>query len=441
MQNAIEPNSVVKRSGNEKPPIEVVILSIGIILLMFKSNRILYVRFISEVLIYVSAFACVVYYTVIRIKNLERITLFKGVCIMLLALIFVYDRMRLGEINAFSIICLFITIFSAAVVVQCPLYDKKTILLYFKTAVEIILVIALIGWIPFLMGVNMPHFQDTGEAYYKHEVYYLFNTFAINNPNDIYRFAGPFLEPGHLGTMCAFLLYIDGYRLRKPGNIILLVSTIMSLSLAAYGLVVGGVIIMLFDRRKYITMSIIAGIFVLIGIGATIYLNGDNVLNKAIVSRLEITENGELAGYNRTTMVFDVSYDRYLKTDKVWLGVGRVAFGSSSDSRDNITLGNAGYKRYFYLRGIVGSALIILLLTLYMLKYRSFKSVGFFIIYVVANLIRDYPTKEIWMYLYLIAMPLLALMPRGNYNLFASIRSNGTVLPTKYGKKNSKQTI
>lgn len=405
-------------SVRKKTPVELILLCIGVILLMFKSNRILYVRFFPESLIYVSAFLCILYYAIVRYRSLERITIFKGFCILLLTVIFCYDKLLLTDVNALSLVCMGITIFAAAVIVQCPLSNKRFILKYFRIAVIFILIVALIGWIPFLAGVDMPHFTDDNETFYHHKVYYLFNTFAINNPGDVYRFAGPFLEPGHLGTMCAFLLYIDGYNLRKPGNIILLVSTLMSLSLAAYGLIVGGVIIVLFDHRKYVVMSVMAGIFIAIGIGATIYLNGDNVLNKAIVSRLEITENGEMAGYNRTTMWFDASYAKYIKTDKIWLGVGKDAFGSSSDDRDNITMGNAGAKRYFYLRGIVGSTLIILFLLAYLFRYWSFKSMGFFIVYIVANLIRDYPTKEIWMYLYLIAMPILAVTPRGKHDIF-----------------------
>lgn len=182
----------------------------------------------------------------------------------------------------------------------------------------------------------------------------------------------------------------------------------MSLSLAAYGLMVGAVILILFQRRNYFALLVMVGIFIGLGIGASAYLNGDNVLNKAIVSRLEITEDGEIAGNNRTTGFFDVSYDKYLKSDKIWLGIGRDAFGSQSDTSDNITVGTAGYKRYFYLRGILGSTLILLFLLYYSYHYRSWRSFGFLIVYLVANLIRDYPTKEIWMYLFIMAMPLLS---------------------------------
>lgn len=29
------------------------------------------------------------------------------------------------------------------------------------------------------------------------------------------RFAGMFLEPGHLGTICCLLLYVEGFNLKK----------------------------------------------------------------------------------------------------------------------------------------------------------------------------------------------------------------------------------
>ena len=99
----------------------------------------------------------------------------------------------------------------------------------------------------------------------------------------------------------------------------------MSLSLAAYGLMVGGVILVLIDKRKYIAMAAMAAVFVLIGVGAASYLNGENVLNQAIVSRLEVTEDGEIAGNNRYTTFFKDTFKKYLKSDRIWFGAGRDA--------------------------------------------------------------------------------------------------------------------
>lgn len=385
----------------------VILLSIGIILLMFKSNRILYVRYLQDTHVYILAFICMAFYAIRNWRTLEQLSMFKGVSIMLLASIFLYDRWMLSDMSMRGIMCLCITVTGAALLVMAPLRDKQFVLKWFTGAIVLILVIALAGWIPFLMGVPLPHFKDTNETYYMHEVYYIFNTFAISSPGDVYRFAGPFLEPGHLGSMCVYLLYIGQFNLKKFTNIILLVSTLMSLSLAAYGMMVGAIILILIEKRKYIAVGIMAAVFVGIGVGATFYLNGDNVLNKAIVSRLEVTESGEIAGNNRYTTFFKDTFDKYLKTDKIWLGVGDTAYSSKNSSNGTLMMGNAGYKRYFYLRGIVGTSLIVIFLLMYFSKYVSLKTFGFLVIYVISNLIRDYPTKEIWMYLYLMAIPVL----------------------------------
>ena len=398
---------IEKKTTATSPTWDVIAMCIGMILLMFKSNRILYVRYLPDTPVYFLAFVCIFCYAAMRWKELERLTMFKGICIALLSVIFIYDRLMLGDLSMQSMLCMAVTVFAAAVLVQAPLADKKVVLKYFTIAVELILLLALAGWIPFLCGVEKPHFQDNSESYYKHQVYYLFNTFTMSSPADIYRFAGPFLEPGHLGSMCVYLLYIDQFNLRKFGNIVLLLSTLMSLSLAAYGLMVGGVILVLIDKRKYIAMAAMAAVFVLIGVGAASYLNGENVLNQAIVSRLEVTEDGEIAGNNRYTTFFKDTFKKYLKSDRIWFGAGRDAYSSRSDSSGTLMMGNAGYKRYFYLRGIVGSTLIVMFLLVYFSRYMSFRSFGFLIVYVISNLIRDYPTKEMWMFLFLIAIPIL----------------------------------
>lgn len=388
---------------------DVVMLCIGAVLLMLKSHRILYVRFISDAVIYPFALVCFIVYIAYNYRKLERFTIFKAFCALILTVIFFYDYMLVhaAQYTLISFLRIGTILLGSVLLLQAPLDDKSAVYRSFKVTVEVIVLIGLIGWIPFLCGVDLPHYQDTKDRFYMHQIYYVFNTFAINSAADLYRFCGPFLEPGHLGTMSAFLLYIDGFNLKRFGNIILFVAIIMSLSLAAYGLMVGGVILVLFQKKNWFALIAMVGIFIGLGIGAAAWLNGDNVLNKAIVSRLEVTEDGEIAGNNRTTGFFDASYDKYLRSDKTLLGVGRDAFGSQSDSSDNITMGTAGYKRYFYLRGIIGSVLIMAFILIYSFRYRSWRSFGFLIVYLVANFIRDYPTKEIWMYLFIMAMPLL----------------------------------
>lgn len=388
---------------------DVVALALGIVLLMFKSQRILYIRFLPELLIYGFALVLILYYVIVNQKRFTSITPFKLISFLLWVAILMYDRLWVNDPNIALLFCSCVSLLGGLAILQAPLAHKQYILKFFTWSVIIIDAVALLGWFAFLAGVNLPNYQDTSDRFYMHRIYYVFNTFSMNSPLDLYRFAGAFLEPGHLGTMAAFLLYINRFNLRKIGNIILLVSTLLSLSLAAYGLIVGAVILILIQDKRYVSLLVMVGVFIAIGIGATIYNGGENSLNRGIVSRLEITEDGDIAGNNRTSKFFDASYAKFIETDKVWMGVGNDAYGSNSDNSDNVTVGTAGYKRYFYLRGYIGCALILIFLFYYTFRYRSPRAWGFLIIYLVANMIRDYPTKEMWMYLFMLAIPILTL--------------------------------
>ncbi len=398
-----------KAENSYKATGDVVCLAIGIILMMFRSQRILYVRFISEVMIYGVALLLIGFYIVKNYRQFREFTGFKMFSFFMWVLILMYDRMWLNDLSVPLMFCAVVSLLGGLVILQAPLRHKEYVLKVFTWAIVCILTIAMAGWIVFLCGVDLPNYQDTSDRFYMHKIYYVFNTFAMNSPLDLYRFAGPFLEPGHLGTMCAFLLYIDNFNLKKFRNIIMLVSLLMSISLAAYGLMVGGVIIVLWQKRKYWSLVAMVAVFIGVGIGATFYNGGENSLNRGIVSRLEITEDGDIAGNNRTSRFFDLSYAKFINTDKVWMGVGKSAYGSRSDNADNVTVGTAGYKRYFYLRGYIGCAMILLFIFVYTYHYRSPRAWGFLIIYLVANMIRDYPTKEMWMYLFMLAMPVLTL--------------------------------
>ena len=337
----------------------------------------------------------------------------------MLALIWMYDQFWVEDPSILSLLGMLITISYGCLIVLLD-HDLRLQFLYiFTKTVVILLGIALFGWGLFLVGIPLPHYTDTSDPYYVHTIYFLFNLNGYPEMQIIPRFAGPFLEPGHCGTMSIFLLYINGFNLKKLKNIILLLSVLLSLSLAAYGLLVGAIIIILYNKGKYLSIIAIAGIFIVIGLGSMTYNGGDNALNTAIVARLEMDDSGNMAGSNRTSAAFDRRYDKYLKSDQLLMGVGNEAFGTKEDGSENITLGCASYKRYFFLRGIFGSGLIIFFLIFYFFKFRNRKSMGFFIVYLIANAIRDYPTMEMWMFLYLLAIPILGHYHR-HLNVFYS---------------------
>lgn len=278
---------------------------------------------------------------------------------------------------------------------------KKYFLSVVTNVTAAIIVISLIGWIPHLLGVKMPHYYSDTSAFYKHEVYYLF---LDGVDVDIFpRFRGWFLEPGHLATTCIFLLYANKYDLKRKQNVIFLVGTLLSLSLAGYGLLLGGwLLYFILQSRKGILN---AALFALIIGGATVFVKnyngGNNGVNNLILDRLAV-EDGNIVGNNRFSSYFEYRYERYLKTDEKYVGIRKEVY--TQDESQNWTIGSAGWKRYILNQGYIGTGLVIFFYLMFFLKYKSSQGFGFFILTLVANAIRDYPLSEYWLYIYILVI-------------------------------------
>ena len=74
-----------------------------------------------------------------------------------------------------------------------------------------------------------------------------------------------------------------------------------------------------------------------------------------------VFENGEMAGNNRTSVAFDNAYDSYIKSERVFTGMGRDVMAAESGVV-GILNGTATWKRYFFLRGYVGCVLLLFFL-------------------------------------------------------------------------------
>lgn len=194
------------------------IFIIGVILVMFKSNRILYARPIPETAIYLYSILSIFLLITVYCKQLIHTSRFVFTCICWLALIWIYDQFWVGNPSILSLIGMSITIANGVLIVMVkPDLRNKLLSIFIKT-VKILVAIALIGWILFLAGLPMPHYTDTSDPFYIHTIYFLFNLNGYPETQIIPRFAGQFLEPGHCGTMCIFILYIEKFNLRKIGK-------------------------------------------------------------------------------------------------------------------------------------------------------------------------------------------------------------------------------
>lgn len=379
---------------------------IALLCVMFMSMRLLFTWPLPQFIIYLASFAVTLLFAITFRKNLRYVRPSVFVSLLLLILVFLYEMLFVWELRVISLLVGLIVIINTGVLL---LSGKEIAVSLFSCCdyiLKIIIGVSLAGWILFLLGVPLPHFHSETDAFYEHTVYYLFVLNGTPEHQLIPRFAGMFLEPGHMGTTSCFLLYANKFNLREKGNIVLLAAVLFSLSLAAYGLLIGGVILYLFFNSKKGILYIIPVIVLFIGvwISSTMYRGGDNILNQKIFSRLEIVD-GEMTGNNRTTMVFDRMYGRFVKSDRVYFGMGRETYEKNTSK--NLVNGCAGIKRYIYTRGIIGT--IIMLLLLISLLYADYSSLGlgFLILFVIANMIRDYPQKELWLYIYCTVLPYL----------------------------------
>ena len=111
-----------------------------------------------------------------------------------------------------------------------------------------------------------------------------------------------------------------------------------------------------------------------------------------------------MVGNNRTSQVFDSQYNRFIKSKDAIFGMGR-SVNENTHSSTGLLHGTASWKRYIFLRGYVGCALLLMFLFYYLHAYPSKLGLAFMIIYLVCNIIRDYPIDELWLYLVIASLP------------------------------------
>jgi hypothetical protein len=310
-----------------------------------------------------------------------------------LILLFLYLLARVitvsGNFNIY--IGLFITTAGVLFFAGLKDYYKRDLLIFFTHIFSVLIGISLFGWIIYLLGINMPYFEDTfGYSEVRFEEQYIFQNHYVflknvgNKSMDlsdllIPRFSSVFLEPGYFSILLVILLYLNNFNLKKTQNIIFLIALFFTFSLAGWILGVFSFIASSFRNRRNKILT-----FLLISIGLisfywffSIYENGDNFVNQHIFSRLEYDKStGTISGYNRTQENFDKWFEQdFINSQNILMGVDvRNIFGET---------GNVGWKVYLANYGLVGIFLYILFLYFAYYKNKNFLSLFLFILYIL----------------------------------------------------------
>jgi hypothetical protein len=225
----------------------------------------------------------------------------------------------------------------------------QRIMLFITKTMGVLLLFSMAGFVMYLAGFPLPGRDVQYGEFYSFTNFYLFLLDDRSLFTLIPRFQSVFLEPTYLGSACALLLLTQRGHWRKWYNIVLLVSLLISFSLAGYAYLIAIIFLNLWVNRKKILSKVLvtcAVIGLVIG-GAFFYNDGDNLLHDLILLRLEV-EDGEMAGNNRTSEGFDVEYEKYLES-------ADILFGRDKE----IEFGDSGYKVFIYEYGFVGLFLLV----------------------------------------------------------------------------------
>lgn len=233
---------------------------------------------------------------------------------------------------------------------------------------------------------------------YSHRQNYIFYAYS-----DFYniRFNGPFLEPGHLGMISSLLLFATGIELEKKETWIIIISLILSLSLAGYILFF---VAFLFSRYlkklislKYSLLSLL--VIVVIYIGGILYNNGDNLLNENIFSRMEADQEKGISGNNRSSGLFLDYYSTLWENKKrlIW-GIGRKEMRVIKESHLG---GGIGFEVWMVTYGLVGTIFALLFYFSFFVLDKKKRIAGLFLIYITLMFLqRTYPFWYSWIICY-----------------------------------------
>lgn len=209
--------------------------------------------------------------------------------------------------------------------------------------------------LPFTVLYSDQELKTDAHVYYQH-----YPMGLIANQWGFLRPCGIFDEPGFIGTNAAMFFAILLQKGVRKKNVkvlfgILLIG-VLSTSLAAIVLIIIAIGVYAFAQKFYKAL----GVIILIFICFLIFMNID-FKNETLASyqdRLAIT-NGVLEGDNRESELFKQSFEEVLEDDPVTLLLG---YGHGAKSELLPTDGSCSYRTFIYEYGIIGVALLVLLL-------------------------------------------------------------------------------
>lgn len=294
----------------------------------------------------------------------------------------------------------------AVILISSPICMKKYMFNLISLFTTIILTISLAGWILYLLGYPLRSYFVTefDDNYHVLENYYFFLV-NVNSQFDIPRFCSMFLEPGQMASPVLLLLMsnliLNG---RKFDIAIQSASIFFSFSLA--GWVIGIIAFLAYFIIKHKSQKwLILGFFMAFVATCTIAINRlseDSAITRLIIDRLVYNEETGIEGNNRTDTSFDSQFEKYISSEKALWGISEEL-----RTKSDWTEGNSGFKLIIVHYGFIGFAILLALLLVICLSYKSTYGLIVFFSFFVLGGIRNFWGNLFWLYIILYALPVI----------------------------------
>lgn len=247
--------------------------------------------------------------------------------------------------------------------------------------------------------VPIPPFGMFSDPLYGYYSNYIFNIHSLSVYSD--RFNACFCEPGHLGMIMAFIIYINNFCVKKWYVLVCLIALFLTLSLAGYVLLLLGFLLFSLSNNYHskVFKYLISGVFLtfIIYYIAIDYNGGHNYVNEKIIQRLKYDEERGIKGNNRTNAFAD-SYFESVGLSDLFIGLRNREIMSDLD------INGAGYKMFIIEYGIFS---LVLTFVLYFIFYKKSPQnkrkycLGLLILYSAAFIQRAYPFWPAWLIPYI----------------------------------------
>ena len=371
--------------------------------------------------------ACVILGNIRLRRTSRNIIAFLLLTIAYLSYNFTYNNFN-------SLITLATTLLTFWVIISLNIKDKYECLNFITTGFVVLMIPSLALWLlnwfvalPSFGTVRIDNDYQNYLPYTNHIIFIKASIFSYG-----YRFNGPFLEPGHLGMMSAFLLYANKFNFKDKRLICIIVVLLFSLSLAGYVLAAIGYCFNKFvnDRKFLIKVACVVVAIIPIYFFSLTYNGGHNFINEWVIERLQYDQDKGFTGNNRVFGQIDSYYDFLLSSSKYfWTGYDKDTIKWLAEEKNSR---GTGYVMYVVTNGFLGLIITSLFYVFYAVSSRCKKYALLYLVYVCFVFWqRTYPFWTSWLICYVWGISIydqLNYVPK-NRKIKSTLKRRNTGMP------------